>query len=245
MNIVVVGAHPDDPEACCGGLAAKAGRDGHRVTFLYGSGGRSKRKIDDRPEDEIRETEAQAACKMLGCQSYFLKFPMSNIPFNRDTLQRLCDFLRTVQADLILAHWPIDSHPDHQAMGVLATQAVVGNPDVALAYYEACTGTQTLAFDPNRFVDITSVAGLKKNAVECHVSQNVPAWWPMHEQMQKFRFMQFNRNSDPKGGQAEGYYLLVSTPQAEQLFSTRTGIQPSGSRAARDVRHQYIPLYLD
>jgi hypothetical protein len=45
------------------------------------------------------------------------------------------------------------------------TQAVVGNPGVALAYYEVFTGAQTIAFHPNRYVDITAEAEQKKRSV--------------------------------------------------------------------------------
>jgi LmbE family N-acetylglucosaminyl deacetylase len=35
VHIVVIGAHPDDPETGCGGTIAKLTGDGHRVTIIY------------------------------------------------------------------------------------------------------------------------------------------------------------------------------------------------------------------
>ena len=35
INIVCVGAHPDDPEAGCGGTLASLASAGHNVTLLY------------------------------------------------------------------------------------------------------------------------------------------------------------------------------------------------------------------
>lgn len=239
MNIVIMGAHPDDPESGCGGLAIKAASSGHHVAFLYMSSGHPGTVIDGREEIEIREEEARAACAICGAEPYFPRYPMSHIPFDCDSVQWVSDFMAQVDADLILGHWPVDSHPDHQACGALVTQAVVGNPGVALAYYEVCTGFQTFAFEPNRFVDISGVAGLKKKAVDCHVSQNVDSWWSYHDAMERFRV--------PSAGvkRAEGYYLAVSTSAAEQIFTVRTSLPSSGSRTTRPVKHEKIGLYLD
>lgn len=236
MNIVVVGAHPDDPESGCGGLAVRAVEDGHRVIFLYLSSGVPGRLVCGRPEDELREEEARKACSVIGAEPHFMRFPTPDIPFNLASLERVSDFMRDVDADLVLAHWPVDTHPDHQAAGVLVTQAVVGNPDVALAYYEVVTGVQTIGFEPNRFVDISSVASLKRKAVGCHMSQNVGSWWHYHDIMERLRGAQMGVE------RAEGYYLVVATPKAESLFSARRFLEPSGSRTLRRAKHERVPL---
>ena len=35
LNIVCIGAHPDDPETGCGGTLAKFSQQGHNVTVIY------------------------------------------------------------------------------------------------------------------------------------------------------------------------------------------------------------------
>ncbi len=242
MNILVIGAHPDDPESGCGGLAVKAVREGHRVHFLYMSSGIPGIRIFDRPSEEVREEEAAAACKLCGAEPHFFRHNISQIPFHLKALERLSAFAAEIDADLVISHWPVDSQPDHQACGVLATQIVVGNPGVALAYYEVCSGFQTFAFEPNRYVDITAVAKLKLQMVECHVSQEIGEWWHLHETTERFRYQQaFGFAAEP--GHAEGYYLAVSTPQAETLFQQRPILEVSGSRTARKTRHERVPLY--
>jgi N-acetylglucosamine malate deacetylase 1 len=236
MNIVVTGAHIDDPESGCGGLAVRAARAGHRVIFMYFSSGDPDREIADRPEDQIREAEGRAACAVLGTEPYFLRFPARDIPFSQAAVQRTSDVMRELKADLVLAHWPVDTHPDHQAAGILATQTVVGNPGVALAYYEVITGMQTLCFEPNRFVDTGETAPLKRKAIDCFVSQGVDGWWKFHDRMELFRGDQLQVS------RAEAYYLAVATPEAETLFTPRNFWAPSGSRTLRKSKHENVPL---
>ena len=237
MNIVVLGAHPDDPESGCGGLTIKAVAAGHRVVWAYLSSGIPGRRIGDRPEDELREEEARSACTVAGAEPFFFRFPMSDVVFNRANWETVVDLLRDVDADLVLAQWPVDSHPDHQAVGALGTQAVVANPDVALVYYEVFTGAQSVAFQPNRYVDITGEAAAKEKSVFCHVSQNVDTWWRFHDDMARLRYTDAFGYLEGETGQAEGYRLVVSTPETEALFDRRRDLHPSGSRDLRSARH--------
>ena len=54
MKLLVFVAHPDDPESGCGGLAARCGRAGHEVVFLYATAYRQGREFYGRPEKEVR-----------------------------------------------------------------------------------------------------------------------------------------------------------------------------------------------
>ena len=68
MNIVVIGAHPDDPESCCGGLTLNAIKAGHHVMFLFLSSGFHDLCYGGRPIVEVRESQSRAACAMLGVE---------------------------------------------------------------------------------------------------------------------------------------------------------------------------------
>ena len=35
LNVLAIGAHPDDPETGCGGTLAKLASQGHNVSILY------------------------------------------------------------------------------------------------------------------------------------------------------------------------------------------------------------------
>ena len=65
LRVVVFGAHCDDPESAAGGLIALLTRGGHEVICADATSFRGDRKFFDRPEAEVRQAEAIAACKIL------------------------------------------------------------------------------------------------------------------------------------------------------------------------------------
>jgi len=214
MNIVVVGAHPDDPESGCGGFTMQAVGAGHRVVFLYLTSGYLDRRYGDRPVVEVRELEARAACELLGTEPNFLRMQDGAVEFNAGTLATVTQALSQLAPDFVLTHWPVDFHPDHQVAGVLVTQAVRENPRIAFGYYPVCLGQQTRAFETNRWIDISAVAEQKKRAVECHQSQNVRQWWPYHDAMDRYRGCQV------RTAQAEGFYVVRPSTEIEGMFFT-------------------------
>ncbi len=216
MNVVIVGAHPDDPESACGGFAAQAIRQGHTVVFAYLTSGYLDQCYGDRPVVEVREEEAQAACTLIGSEPRFLRLQDADVQYNQETLARVSEFLDETEPDVVLTHWPLDTHADHQATGVLVTQYALARPDIALVYYEVLFGEQSFAFEPNRFIETTDVAPLKKRATECHKSQDVPEWWHWHD------LTELSRGAQIRVERAEGYILAFPNPKVEQLFGRRS-----------------------
>jgi len=210
MHVVIIGAHPDDPESGAGGLALRAVATGHRVVFLYLTSGN--------PEGGPgpREEEALAACRIIGAEPHFFRYPDPGVPLDREATARLAAFLTGMRAEAVFAHWPADTHPDHQATGALAIRAVRGT-GTGLACYEVIAGRQSLAFVPDRLVDIGAVAERKYHAVACHASQNLPEWWPDHDRMEQFRGAEMGVT------RAEGFRVLFRTPALERLFADLAG----------------------
>ncbi len=63
LDVVVVGAHPDDVEIACGGTLAKLTEQGYKVGIIDLTNGEPTPRC---PNPEVREAEAMEAAKVLG-----------------------------------------------------------------------------------------------------------------------------------------------------------------------------------
>jgi len=194
MRVLVLGAHPDDPESGCGGTMARHALAGDEVLSVYLTrGGQGLSGHDPEEVERLRTREAQTACHILNVEPVFFDFPDGGLEVSPSTLDAVRALLVERPPDLLLAHWPLDTHPDHQAVGVLALRAWLSiNSGAAgcpfpLHFYEVMTGHQTLHFLPSLYTDITETAPIKRLAVMAHASQHPVHWYPHHARMDCFR----------------------------------------------------------
>jgi len=188
MKILVFGAHPDDPESGCGGLAARCVKSGHEVVFTYATAFREGRACFGRPEREVRTEEALAACEIFGVRGVVWEYPHEGVHVNAADIARVTAYLIEERPDVVIAHWPVDTHPDHRCVGALALSACL-SPETNFEFYcfEVMSGLQSLHFHPTHYVDISPVAEIKHRALLCHRSQDGEAVWQDHELMHRFR----------------------------------------------------------
>jgi LmbE family N-acetylglucosaminyl deacetylase len=190
LKVVCVGAHPDDPESGCGGTLARYATAGHQVTAIYLT--RGEAGIPGKSHDEaatIRTAEAEAACKILGARAVFAGQVDGATEVNRERAKALLDLLAAEEPDVVFTHWPIDTHPDHQAASLLTLRAYLGaGKRFALYFFEVNSGSQTLGFVPTAYVDITATRERKKQALFAHRSQDGERIYSKHhEVMENFR----------------------------------------------------------
>jgi N-acetylglucosamine malate deacetylase 1 len=190
LNIVVVGAHPDDPESGCGGTIAVHTNLGHEVTILYLTRGEAGIEGKTHPEAAaIRTAEAEKACAILGARPVFAGQIDGDTEVNRARYRDFQKILESAHPDLVLTHWPIDSHRDHRAASLLVYDAwLESGKKFALYYYEVDQGDQTQIFHPTHYVDITPTESRKRSACFAHASQQPETtFWPLHDMMNRFR----------------------------------------------------------
>lgn len=187
MKIIIFGAHPDDPESGCGGLIANAVDAGREVHCLYATAFREGREYFGRPEREVRTEEAIEACKILGTTWEFLDFSHEGINTNIENRYRITKLIEEHGPNVVVAHWPVDSHPDHRAVAMLALEAFLKLGSHDFYYFEVLTGQQSLRFMPTHYVDISSVFERKHQALLCHKSQDPEEIWEKHDVMHRFR----------------------------------------------------------
>ena len=189
-KIMVIGAHPDDPETAAGGTMCLLSDAGHEVVSVYLT--RGEAGIKGKSHDEaaaIREAEAKAACEVTGARALFLSQIDGSTEVNRNRYQEMREMLEREKPDVVITHWPIDGHRDHAACGILVLDSWrrLGRC-FDLYYFEVMTGTQTQMFHPTDFVDITATRDRKHEACYCHESQKLQSvmdGW--HIPMEQFR----------------------------------------------------------
>lgn len=193
LKVVVAGGHPDDPESGCGGTIARYADAGHDVVALYltrGEAGIPGTSHEDAAR--IRTGESEDASAILGARPFFFGQIDGSSEVSNRWYDAMHDFLMREKPDLVFVQWPIDTHRDHRTASLLVYDACMRlNPRPALFYYEVMTGDQTQTFHPSHYVDISAVEPKKRKAVFAHKSQKPEEWYSAHEQMSRFRGLEF------------------------------------------------------
>ena len=189
LRVLVAGGHPDDPESGCGGTIARYVQGGSTVTAFYLTRGEAGIAGTSHQEAaRIRTAEAERACAMLGARPRFGGQVDGDTHVDRAAYAAVRELLTEEGPDVVFTHWPVDTHPDHRAISLLVYDAWLRTGrKAALYYFEVLTGEQTQLFRPTDYVDITSVAGRKRDACFAHVSQLPAEWYAVHERMARFR----------------------------------------------------------
>jgi LmbE family N-acetylglucosaminyl deacetylase len=187
LRVVVLGAHLDDPESGCGGLIGLLTKEGHEVICGYTTCYRGERKIGKELEAQVRRREATAACQILGAKAHFFDYAHEKLVADAETLDAVAAWLKKVNPDIVVTHWPLDTHPNHHVTSSLVWQSYVRESRWSLYFFEVMTDRQSVNFRPELYLDIESVGDLKRRALDCHRSQNPDAIWEVHEAMHRRR----------------------------------------------------------
>lgn len=182
MNILAIGAHPDDIETSCGGTLAKYAKMGHKVftaTATNGNVGSATLPMDEIAR--IRKEEARKAAAIIGAEYICLDY--DDEMFFEDKAARLAfiNLVRYCKADVILTHNPEDYNPDHELTSKIIndiavmipvekikTEAPAYDKIPIIAYFEPVNG---LGFVPTEYVDITDTMEIKMAMCREHKSQ--------------------------------------------------------------------------
>lgn len=124
MKILMIGAHQDDNEFRCGGLAHRLVKMGHEVRFLSCCNGCGGHHIMT-PEETVkrRAEESAAVGRFLGVQYDVWDVNDCALVADLETRRRMIRYIREFSPDVITAHRPNDYHADHRASGLLVQDA--------------------------------------------------------------------------------------------------------------------------
>ncbi|MFB3893835.1 MAG: PIG-L deacetylase family protein [Phycisphaerae bacterium] len=174
-SILFVVAHPDDVAGCAGGTAILLRK---KYALHVACATKGERGCPDRwsmaKTAAIREKEEAAACRMLGASLTFLGQIDAEVFASREACEQLAGIIRKLRPAAVFTLWPIDAHPDHAAVSIMARKAMkLAGSKAELVFFEAYFRSQASQFDPDMYVDITSVIERKMALVRCHRCQNV------------------------------------------------------------------------
>jgi N-acetylglucosamine malate deacetylase 1 len=119
LDLLVLGAHPDDAEVHAGGLLALCALRGLRAGILDLTRG----ELGTRGTPETRKTEALEAARILGVERHFLDLPDSRFAEDDATRQALVAPLRALRPAVLVLPHPDDHHPDHHRAHRLGREA--------------------------------------------------------------------------------------------------------------------------
>lgn len=194
--ILVVAAHPDDPEFGCGGTVAKYVSEGATAYYLIcTNGARGSRHLDVASEKLVRDRkkEQQSAAKIIGVKEvFFLDHGDGELEADLHLKEEIVKFIRKLKPDIVFTHDPswiyevgedftFINHNDHRKTGTAAIDAIYPLArDLASFPEHIGEGLKPHKvlevylfnfYKPNFYVDITNFFETKFQAISEHKSQ--------------------------------------------------------------------------
>lgn len=161
MNILAVGAHPDDIEYGCSGSLIQFANHGHNVFMLICTGGEAG------GDSSVRRAEQQIAAEIIGAQDIFWGgHSDTQLPAGKELINQMEEIIHRTRPDLIFVNYWEDTHQDHRVLAKAAQSATRYIRNVL--FYESPT---TENFQPQVYVNITNVLERKLLALKSHASQ--------------------------------------------------------------------------
>ncbi len=175
VDVVAIGAHPDDVELIIGGTIAKLIDRGKSVAVIDMTRG----EMATRGTPEIREKEAQQAADILGVTKRInLNLPDGRLENNEQNRIKIIEQIRLLRPTLVFAHHWNDLHPDHVATAnivrdTMYTTGFTNYPAKGAPYRpnEYLFFMSHLTFTPSFIVDTSDYHDKKLQAVNCFKSQ--------------------------------------------------------------------------
>lgn len=178
-TVLVIAAHPDDETLGCGGILARHTNAGDRVWVLFltngvGARGTNQEALNDRTQ------AARNACSILRVEPP----EFHDFPDNRLDSVALLDIVQSIEAaierispSIVYTHHAGDLNIDHRIAHeatLTACRPQPGSGVEAIYAFETPSATDFAgpglhrAFAPHRFVDITRVWEVKREALEAY-----------------------------------------------------------------------------
>ena len=184
INVVVIGAHPDDCDLDAGGTAIRFAQLGHRVLFVSATNGDAGHfNKGGEVLAKIRKAEAAEAGKRFGITYKVLDNHDGLLMPDLKLRLELIRLIREWNADVVIGPRPYDYHPDHRNTAIAIQDAayLVIVPNIApetpalkknpVFLYTEDRFRKPVPFSPDIVIDISEVSDQKIYALAAHQSQ--------------------------------------------------------------------------
>ena len=185
MNILAIGAPPDDVETMCAGTLAKYASQGHKVYIATATSGNIGSAVHSMEEiARIRKQEAANSAALIGAEYICLDYDDEMFYETKEVRLAFINLVRHCKADVIFTHSLHDYNPDHMLTAKIICDIAVMIPiahlkteeepyDVipSIWHWEPVNG---MNFQPTDYVDITDFYETKMKMLNCMESQK--AW---------------------------------------------------------------------
>jgi len=193
QRVLVVLAHPDDPEFFCGATLAKWAREGKHIRYLLLTCGEKGSDNPDVTPEMLcadRQAEQRAAAAVIGVQQVlFLNYHDGELTNSPELRRDIVREIRRFKPDIIVTSDPTTyfrmgayfNHADHRTAGAATLDAVfpaAGSPmyfpellDEGLEPHRPSEIWVSLTNEPNTWVDVTDTIAVKIAALKAHKSQ--------------------------------------------------------------------------
>jgi len=190
-RVLVIAAHPDDPEFLAGGTIARLAREGREIAYVIvtnGNKGSGNRSVTSAELIPIREVEQRQAARVLGVQGVeFLGYEDGDLEDTRDLRRDVSREIRRWRPDLIITLNPRRTynnfpgwHRDHRTTARVVLDCVyplardhLSFPEL-LPDYEPHMVREVYLIQweqPGLTINITNTMDVKLEAIRCHASQ--------------------------------------------------------------------------
>ena len=178
VQVVCIGAHPDDVEIGMGASVAQLAKQGVSVGLVDLTNG------EPTPHGtvETRAREASRAAEILGVSvRRTLTQPNRYLMDTVGARNELAEVLRELRPAVLFVPYPLDAHPDHIAAHSIATAArfyakftktaLRGEPHYPSRVYQYMAVHMRVAAQPSFVVDVSAELEVKLAALKAYESQ--------------------------------------------------------------------------
>ncbi|WP_186280074.1 bacillithiol biosynthesis deacetylase BshB1 [Fluviicola chungangensis] len=180
IDILAIGAHPDDVELSASGTLLKHRAMGYTTGIIDLTQG----ELGSRGTKETRKEEAAAAARILGLtERVNLKMADGFFEHSEENLRLIIEQIRRFKPQIVLLNAVSDRHPDHGRGGKLASEACFlaglrkiettwnGEPQEAHRPQAVYHYVQDRYLQPDFVVDVTDFVEQKFDSIKAYKTQ--------------------------------------------------------------------------